>query len=90
ADTTRRRYATEKMPRSARLNSGFAGITANSVGLGSNRSAIRPGGIRFANSFVWMRNGGGSFFGAPWNLGLRQFRFSDGGLCVRRSRSLFN
>ncbi|MFI1106247.1 hypothetical protein, partial [Streptomyces melanogenes] len=42
ADTTRRRYAAEEMPRSARLISGFAGNSANSVGSGSNCSAIRP------------------------------------------------
>ncbi|MEV6549296.1 hypothetical protein AB0M57_11345, partial [Streptomyces sp. NPDC051597] len=43
ADTTRRRYAAEDLPRSARLNYGFAVILGPTpLAPGSNRFAIRP------------------------------------------------
>ncbi|MEV1092369.1 hypothetical protein, partial [Streptomyces microflavus] len=50
ADTTRRRYAAEETQRSALLAGHSVTGVANSVGHGSNRSAIRPSEIRSADS----------------------------------------
>ncbi|MFC7308047.1 hypothetical protein ACFQVC_27930, partial [Streptomyces monticola] len=57
ADTTRRRYAAEETPRSARLAGDSVAGAANSVVRGSNCSAIRPAEIRSANFWGWLRGG---------------------------------
>ncbi|MFE6667445.1 hypothetical protein ACFVFH_28280, partial [Streptomyces sp. NPDC057697] len=55
ADTTRRRYAADGSQRSALLAGDSVAGVANSVGHGSNCSAIRPAEIRFANFWGWLR-----------------------------------
>ncbi|MFE6667444.1 hypothetical protein ACFVFH_28275, partial [Streptomyces sp. NPDC057697] len=56
ADTTRRRYAADGSQRSALLAGDSVAGVANSVGHGSNCSAIRPAEIRSANFWGWLQD----------------------------------
>ncbi|MEV8069946.1 hypothetical protein AB0P32_28165, partial [Streptomyces sp. NPDC085995] len=58
--TTRRRYAADGSQRSALLAGDSVAGVANSVGHGSNCSAIRPAEIRSANFWGWLRDRMGS------------------------------